>query len=133
MKKVLVIFLLVLTILSIPVLADGFDFSEMSDEELLALSDAVSVEMQSRGISENPILYNGWYTTGRDISAGSYIITNIGDVAGEIGVFPDENSYAKYTETIDPLGSMYISVSDGELLIIWEGTYTIRPTKSINP
>ena len=68
--------LLLVSLLIIPfALADKIDLSSLSDDEIVELLDQVNSELISRGIAKSATLPTGKYTGGKDLPAGSYIIT----------------------------------------------------------
>jgi hypothetical protein len=82
MKKVLVLLVVLLVVLSSSALAETkMDLSSMTMDELIALSNQVASEMDSRnGPSATKfVLPISNYICGKDIRAGRYTITNIGD------------------------------------------------------
>ena len=68
--------LLLVSLLIIPfALADKVDLSSLSDDEIVELLDQVNSELISRGIAKSATLPAGKYTAGKDLPAGSYVIT----------------------------------------------------------
>ena len=59
----------------IPAIADEFDYSAMSDNEIVALLEKVNLEVVERGIQKTAKLAKGSYIAGKDIPVGSYIFT----------------------------------------------------------
>lgn len=78
MKKIVVSMVLVvaLAIGLFGCLADGFDFSAMSDEEVTALIESARQELLSRGVLRSGELLQGIYVVGKDIASGVYNAVN---------------------------------------------------------
>lgn len=77
MKRIITVFIIILLLVSIgTAYTESIDLSSLSNEELLNLPQAISAEMISRGLVKSAQLGSGKYTVGKDIPAGSYIITN---------------------------------------------------------
>lgn len=71
----LVCVLLVCLLLVPGTLADVPDISSLTDDEIIELLGKVNEELVGRGIAKSAELPAGKYTGGKDIPAGSYIIT----------------------------------------------------------
>ena len=68
--------LLLVSLLIIPfALADKVDLSSLTDDEIVELLNQVNSELISRGIAKSATLAAGKYTAGKDLPAGSYIIS----------------------------------------------------------
>ena len=100
---VLAILLLIAAILPSVSIADGFDLSSMSLEELLTLRNDINDEINKRVIQPSMAIYNGAYIVGVDIKAGRYLFTV------EQPVIDGSIDYA----------SMYIITSDDELTFLF--------------
>ena len=93
MKKFLAILvMLTLTVCSCFALADGLDFSGMSDDELLALMKQVQQEIVDRRIEGTATLPGGKYIGGKDIPAGTYIYTCLakGSEWGNVTIYSEK-------------------------------------------
>ena len=82
MKKILTVVIalvFIISIFSIGAYADNaeIDLSEYSLEELLALYNAVRTELSSRLdlVDNNSLIGRGTYDVGKDIKAGTYVLT----------------------------------------------------------
>ena len=117
MKNVLSILLVSVFILSVA-FAEGLDFSNMTDEELVAVYQNAANEIKNRGlvVGEERTLREGKYIIGKDIAAGTYTITCIGtegesfgESYGSLGsmmdVF-DDDSDTNWSDLYGSLGSM---------------------------
>lgn len=51
------------------------DISDLTDDEIVELLGKVNDELVSRGIAKSAVLPAGKYTAGKDLPAGSYIVT----------------------------------------------------------
>lgn len=71
MKRFAVILLVFVMIFSMAY-AESIDLTGMSDEELLALSDSLDLELVDRNL--RPILSVGDYVGGKDIGVGKYVV-----------------------------------------------------------
>lgn len=117
MKKfllVLIVLLLISVALPAVSLADGFDFSSMSLEELLGLRNAVDEEIRARVSTPSAALYNGVYIVGKDIKPGRYLLTVLQPVVEEksrLGYVDGKDTTLFYT--ID-YAEVYIEFADGE-------------------
>ena len=60
---------------SIFAIAEGFDLSKLSNDEILELLDQVNNEVVKRGLNRTATLAKGAYIAGRDIPIGSYVYT----------------------------------------------------------
>lgn len=72
MKRLSVILLVFVMIFSMAY-AESIDLTGMSDEELLALSESLDLEMVDRNL--RPILSVGDYVGGKDIGVGKYVVS----------------------------------------------------------
>ncbi len=57
------------------VLAEKIDLSSLTDDEIVELLTEVNAALVSRGIEKSATLPAGKYVAGKDLPAGSYIIT----------------------------------------------------------
>lgn len=119
------VMIVVLLCTFIPAFADiGIDLSTLSDTELAELFNAVSVEVNERGLN-NSIL-SGTYTIGKDIKAGKYQF----DCKAKSGVYimhlyKNEADFAEknYIDSIECEvgGSVFLSLDDNMILVIHDG------------
>lgn len=132
MRKLLSI-LLVFTLVLGFALAEGLDFSNMTDEELVAIYQNAAKEINSRGliVGEERTLREGKYIIGKDIAAGTYTITCIGtegesfeESYGSLGSMMDaldDNSDSNWSDLYGSLGGMMGNYLDMSLKIL--GSY----------
>lgn len=130
MKKWLVC-LLVLALLIPSALAESFDVTGMSDDELEALNLAVQLELFSRHAAGSGVeVPQGSYVVGVDLPSGRYHVTVGDDVFAASGYVLDAES-DKYIDTFD-LGSMFgvttanINLDDGCVLRIEHNSVLLR-------
>ena len=72
----LFLFVLLLSLLLVSCAqAEVPDISKLTDDEIVELLGNVNSELVSRGISKSASLPAGKYTAGKDLPAGSYIVT----------------------------------------------------------
>lgn len=113
MKK-LVICLLLLTLSVAPVLAEEYDVSSLTTEELITLLKDVQLELTERiGLVENNRIGQGVYVVGRDIKAGTYDFLCLDTETYDSG--DAWNTISLYTVAED-------GVSQGKLLWFISGT-----------
>ena len=73
MKKIVVALIACIAIFTFSCLAEGFNLSDMSDEELKQLSLDIAEELHSRSAKDSKYLYSGTYVVGVDIDEGRYL------------------------------------------------------------
>ncbi len=94
MKKIVsVLLLFILLIGTYSSLADGFDLSQYSDEELIALETAIQAEKLARGLAKSATIYPGTYYIGKDIPVGVYRIETVKGAADHLNVYDEAGSY----------------------------------------
>lgn len=93
-RAVASLLLLVITLSLVPAVAEGFDLTQMSDDEIVALMNQVASEIVSRGIEKTATLAKGTYIAGIDIPAGKYIFTCLaqGDDWGNVTIYSDQGA-----------------------------------------
>lgn len=119
-------------------LAENLDFSNMSTDELLEMRKNIDSEIASRVYDDVSIIYPGTYIVGRDLEAGSYVLTYMQDVGenshAQFGVFDTEEAYREvynynstnnfreysiyYGDLTDPGEQGYIDLKDDYILYI---------------
>lgn len=72
MKKALA-FILILLIVAIPALAEGWDFASMTTDELIELRKLITDEINLRTKDDYIHIPEGKYIVGTDIDAGDYV------------------------------------------------------------
>lgn len=79
MKKLLCVIVVLmicsLSIFSVSVAENQYDLQNMTEEELLALRNAINAELVDRGFEKEVTVPAGSYTVGTDIPEGSYTIS----------------------------------------------------------
>lgn len=136
--KRLALFMVLVFGLSGVSLAENLDFSNMSTDELLEMRENIDSEIGSRVYDDVSIIYPGTYIVGRDLKAGSYLLTYMQDVGeysyAEFGVFDTEDNYKEvydynstnnfreysiyYGYLTDPGEQGYIDLKDDYILYI---------------
>ena len=127
MKKILIA-VVVVCLLIVPSfsLAEALDFSAYTDGELLTLLEQVQAEVVNRHIQKTATLQAGTYIGGRDIPAGSYILTNIG-TEGQDGIIslrsvndPEKSYPSKLYEFIDAEDgfTVFVVIEEGDTLVL---------------
>lgn len=72
--------------------AEDFDLAALNDGALLELMDRVQEEIVARRIAGTATLASGSYLCGRDVPAGSYVLSSLaaGDDWGNCTIYADE-------------------------------------------
>lgn len=108
MKRFAVILLVFVMIFSMAY-AESIDLTGMSDEELLALSDSLDLELVNRNL--RPILSVGDYVGGKDIGVGKYVITEHSDQDEYSGwyirIYKNEDSLISYQKACNDYNAAY--------------------------
>lgn len=125
MKKALA-FILILLIVAVPVLAEGWDFASMTTDELVQIRDAVIAELSTRSDSMNYThMPEGVYLIGKDLDAGSYILFSATEYERTTYIFAydDEGKVgsndAIWAKNFDSQGQeMRIELSDGQYVSV---------------
>lgn len=129
MKKLLSILLVSIFILSVAY-AEGLDFSNMTDEELVAIYQNAATEIKSRGlvVGEERTLREGKYIIGKDIAAGTYTVAcigtegeSLGESYGSLGGMMDaldDESDTNWSDLYGSLGGMMGDYLDMSLRIL---------------
>ena len=144
MKRIpaLMIALLLLFACGLTALAEGgMDLSGMTDEELLALRQAIGAELAARGVfaEGQDEIYPGMYEVGKDIRAGDYLFTLRESTRTwvELRIF---GSPEEYREDEDPeqeyvtsdLGSTFnLFLTDGMALVVEDGVFLVSERESV--
>lgn len=123
MKKFLCL-ILVLLFVATAAVAEGFDFADMSLEELLALRVALNAEIAERYEPDSMAIYNGRYIVGEDIKAGLYLVYNDNEVLGNsmyVSVtYPDDSNRDTLGEFVHYKCPYQLKLEDGSILRISE-------------
>ena len=129
MKK-LVSLLIVLFMMTVPVFAENetesnsaFDLTAMSIEELVALQNAIDVELSSRTSGDYVILPKGAYEVGVDIGAGKYLLTNTDADQETKLLYYDTREDQKEDniqdwKTVDAGSQRTLELEDGEIFFV---------------
>lgn len=127
MKKFLCL-ILVLLFVATAAVAEGFDFADMSLEELLALRVALNAEIAERYEPDSMAIYNGKYIVGEDIKAGLYLIYNDYEALGNsmyVSVtYPDDSNRDTLGEFVHYKCPYQLKLEDGSILSISESVST---------
>lgn len=123
MKKFLCLFLVLLFVATAAV-AEGFDFADMSLEELLALRVALNAEIAERYEPDSMAIYNGKYIVGEDIKAGLYLVYNDNEAGNDnmkiIVTYPDDANRDTLGEWIKYQYPYQLKLEDGWILeVVW--------------
>lgn len=106
--------------------AQSGDISVYSDSELLALLEQVQAEIAARHIEKTASLTAGTYIGGKDIPAGSYVLTTAG-TEGSCGIISlrsvndeadDWPSKLYEFQQGNALYSVFVSIDEGDTLIL---------------
>lgn len=98
MKKALVL-TLILLIVAIPALAEGWDFASMTTDELIELRNSITDELLSRiGTLNSAHVPAGTYVVGEDIDPGKYVFfwTKEYENRSAISVYSTEEDIENY-------------------------------------
>lgn len=140
MKKVCLLVTLVLVVFAFSSVAEQIDLKSMSDDELIAMKDAISEEMIERGIEIDTVFYPGTYVCGVDIRPGVYYLYGRSDnmIFTVARYKTEENAknghngdkaYVKHDETYR------LDVKDGDVFVVdllgMIGVIGIRTTKPV--
>lgn len=109
MKRLLSLILVFLLVFGTLGVAESIDFSSMSDEELLELSDSIHTELCTRGLY--PVLNVGSYAADEDIAVGRYQITEHSDEdwssAWRINIWKTADSRNEYQKAYSEYEAAY--------------------------
>ena len=102
------------------------DLSPFTDEEIVALLNQVQAEIAARNIEKTALLHAGTYIGGKDIPAGSYVLSSAGaeDQAGIVSLRsvndPEDDWPSKLYEFTNAENgySVFITVEIGDTLIL---------------
>ncbi len=92
MKKALAL-TLILLIVAIPVLAEGWDFASMTTDELIELRTAINAELATRGEDGWVHLQKGGYVIGTDLDPDVYIFRWADPEDGSLIVIYDHSDF----------------------------------------
>ena len=100
MQKCLLITLTIMFLITCPALAEEPNLELLSDGELVSLISKFQVELFSRGIEMDSLIYPGVYVTSQDINAGHYICQCINVKYNmNIIIFESEDAYNVYLKS----------------------------------
>ncbi len=106
-------------------LAEGFDLSKYSNDEILELLDQVNNEVVKRGLNKTATLAKGTYIAGRDIPVGSYVYTCLatGSDWGNVTIYSDRGNGKQLMwevvvapEKNEEPETIFITLNDGDQL-----------------
>ena len=106
-------------------LAEGFDLSKYSNDEILELLDQVNNEVVKRGLNKTATLAKGAYIAGRDIPVGSYVYTCLatGSDWGNVTIYSDRGNGKQLMwevvvapEKDEEPETIFITLNDGDQL-----------------
>ena len=106
-------------------LAEGFDLSKYSNDEILELLDQVNNEVVKRGLNKTATLAKGAYIAGRDIPVGSYVYTCLatGSDWGNVTIYSDSGNGKQLMwevvvapEKDEEPETIFITLNDGDQL-----------------
>jgi len=135
MKRLLVALVLVAMMMS-TALAEVIDLAAMSTDDLIQLRQQITDEINTRAAdpSDERLVPEGIYVVGKDIKAGKYVLKHYSDLFFSSFVVVFENLEAYQTKKLDRAaadeglivyqnqlrkgGSVYISIEDGQALLI---------------
>ena len=141
LKKVLSFLFALICCFTTISLAESFDFSAMTTDELLAMNKQIIAELQLRFNSFAATLYSGQYIVGTDIRSGSYLLSNANtDSFMLIAMFPTYEAFEDYLgwksqnqleessnrfTYLFPGEEVSISLMDSEVLFVEDGNCQI--------
>ena len=129
MKKTLALILTV-CLLAVPAAfasaEDTTDLSLLNDEQLMALLAEVQSEIVARHIEKTASLPAGTYIGGRDIPAGSYVLTSAGteEDSGIVSLRSVNDPAEKYPSKLyeykggEESYSVFVTIEEGDTLIL---------------
>lgn len=106
-------------------LAEGFDLSKYTNDEILELLDQVNNEVVKRGLNKIATLAKGAYIAGRDIPVGSYVYTCLatGSDWGNVTIYSDRGNGKQLMwevvaapEKDEEPETIFITLNDGDQL-----------------
>lgn len=130
MKKLYCIILAVALLLSVAVFAfaEGFDFSDFSDEELLQLRQEADIELAKRGAGV--VIPAGIYHVGVDFDPGSYTLTLAAEMEETGYYLLDEKGKCIEAYNLNPYEPFRVFMELNQTLEL-EGPCLIAPNSKI--
>lgn len=131
MKKVLML-VVVLALFVSPALSEAIDFTSMSLDELLVMRQSIEDEIYSRLQEGSGTIWVGAYHVGKDIKAGSYVLSGIENTI-IVHVYESEEDFANHkTSTNDFVSTTgyYLSVKEGMVIEVLIGNGYIVPASA---
>lgn len=131
MKKIIVtlLALMLLTVFTVAAGApSGIDLTAYTLDELIEIRNAVIDEIDTRlEIDSSDEMYQGQYTVGTHIKAGTYLFTSTADYFS-FHLYTDETQDDLICNTSLALGEQYyVELTDGMLLYVYNGKGTVTP------
>ena len=106
----------------VPTVVGGIDVTALSDDDLIALKDAVIQEISNRNLAIKGTFGNGTYVVGVDIKPGSYVISNTSDELGNYYIYESvekmQNNEIMGSGYMTENGDATFNLHDGEVLRI---------------
>lgn len=108
MKRIIV-FVVCLLMITSTAFAEIPDISNLTDEELVSLNEAIIEKLLDSGYLKEVTVPAGIYTVGKDIPAGSYLVKNT-----DKGSWPDDINIYTNGEVSSYGWDMHFTLSEGE-------------------
>lgn len=111
-----------------------FEVSTLTDDQLYIFRDKIEAEIAAREQPEYDMMYQGIYTVGEHIDAGTYLfigtgVTNVGDVFRVYSNFDDYKQGAGpyiYQGLLKPGEIVSFTLDDGMLIDVFRGAFICR-------
>lgn len=145
MKRAIGLIIAFVLCLSMVTVADPveIDLSSMTLDELVALRNDISFEISSRVSDQGEPFYPGRYDVGKDIKAGTYVITNVTDdpdnnalnwiECGTATIKENGELESSYHEYIKCGSSVMVSLADGMVFLLSTDTGIMTITTMEKP
>ena len=128
LKRVLVLLLVLLSLVSIASAEVAVDIATMTTEELVNLRNTVNAELAARNFKEKEVTVPvGRYTVGADIPVGVYTITRSGEYFSSIRTYTASGQYDLGFQVAngEPVGKL--ELSEGQTVEILYESVVFKP------
>ncbi len=112
MKRILVLLLMLLSLVSIAHAETAVDLAALTTEELVELRSAVNAELSARNFKEKEVTVPpGRYTVGTDIPAGIYTISRTKEYSSNVRTYTPTGQYdlSFLVSTDTPVGKLELA------------------------
>jgi len=127
MKRITVVLMLLLTVLSVPSFAADLDLSSMTDLELTDLRADIDKELASRNVDESYVIPSGFYEVGVDLIDGKFMAYPIDENIGMV-IFGDTREEA---EEVDENEWYFAKQDDPAPITLDKGEWLHLPQKTL--